>query len=93
MPVAHVEKLVRKQYLVTPSNVEKLQRLASDRGTSAAEIVRLAINAYEPNGASELDTPELMGLVSAHLKEAIRATRHTNRVVAKTLKGLDKGQQ
>lgn len=92
MSTVQSEKLVRKQYFVTPGNVEKLQRLASDRGTSAAEIVRLAIDAYESNGASELDALDLMELVSTRLKEAIRATKHTNRVVVRTLKALDQGQ-
>ena len=91
MATAQSEKLVRKQYFIAPSHVEKLQRIASDRGTSAAEVVRLAIDAYESNGVSELDAPDLMELVSSRLREAIRATRHTNRVVVKALEALDQG--
>lgn len=92
MATAQSEKLVRKQYFVTPNNVEKLERLASDRGTSAAEIVRLAIDAYESNEPTELDAPELMELVSTRLKEAIRATKYTNRMVSQTLRALDQGE-
>ena len=50
--------LVRKQFLVTPLNVEKLQRLAEENGTSAAEIVRKAIDAYEPRETDEMESPE-----------------------------------
>lgn len=83
--------LIRKQFLVTPLNIEKLQRLAEAKGTSAAEIVRKAIDAYEPHDEDEMESPELMELVSARLKEAIAATRKANRQVAKTLKALDTG--
>lgn len=83
--------LIRKQFLVTPLNVEKLQRLAEENGTSAAEIVRKAIDAYEPREQDETQAPELMELVGARLKEAITATRRANRQVARTLKALDTG--
>lgn len=81
--------LVRKQFLVTPLNVEKLQRLAEESGTSAAAIVRKAIDAYEPSEQGKPEAPELMELVSIRLKEALAATRKANRQVAKTLKSLD----
>ncbi len=81
--------LVRKQYLVSEGNVKKLEELASVKGTSAADIVRHAIDAYDPQGAGEMDTPELMALVSQKLKEAVSATRKANRNVAKSLKLLN----
>ncbi|MEJ2655477.1 MAG: hypothetical protein P8Z69_09325 [Acidihalobacter sp.] len=85
--------LVRKQFLVTQLNVEKLQRLAEQCGSSAAEIVRKAIDAYEPQDQDETESPELMELVSARLKDAIKATRRANRQVAQTLKALDTGSE
>ena len=87
------EKLVRKQFLISPSQVEKLNRLAKDEGTSVAEMVRLAIDTYNPDTAAiaDLNTSELMELVSQRLKEAITSTRKANRVVSNTLKKLSKG--
>ncbi|MCB1753885.1 MAG: ribbon-helix-helix protein, CopG family [Gammaproteobacteria bacterium] len=84
-------QLVRKQISLSDDNVKKLEMLATEKGSSVAEIVRLAIDAYDPHGASGMQVPELMELVSAKLKEAIASTRKANRVVSKTLKNLDKG--
>ncbi len=83
-------ELKRRQYLVTEENLSKLEKISKVEGVSATEIVRRAIDAYQPNEADELDAPELMELVSARLKEAIAATQKANRVVSKTLKTLSK---
>ena len=87
------EKLVRKQFLISPSQVEKLNRLAKDEGTSVAEMVRVAIDTYDPDTAAiaDLDAPELIELVSQRLKEAITSTQKANRAVGNTLKKLSKG--
>jgi len=77
--------LIRKQFLVTASNIEKLEQLASDQGSSVTEVVRKAIDAYDPHGAETMEAPELMQLVSGRLKEAIASTKHANKVVAKAL--------
>jgi predicted DNA-binding protein len=92
MPTPQTEKLVRKQFLISPGQIQKLDRLAKDEGTSAAEIVRNAIDTYDPNMAPfvELDAPELMELVSTRLKEAIASTQKANRTIDKTLKKLSK---
>ncbi len=78
--------LVRKQYLISEDNISKLDKLARSNHTSAAAIVRLAIDAYDPHGANTMDTPELMELVSARLKDAIASTKIAHQKVAKTLK-------
>lgn len=80
--------LIRKQFLVSASQIEKLSSLSVSEGKSEAEIVRLAIDAFEPKGADNIDAPELMELVSQRLKEAINSTKHANKVVSKTLKSL-----
>jgi cAMP phosphodiesterase len=80
--------LIRKQFLVSYSQVEKLSSLSASEGKSEAEIVRLAIDAFDPNGANNINTPELMELVSQRLEAAIRSTQQANAVVAKTLKSL-----
>jgi non-homologous end joining protein Ku len=81
--------LVRKQYLVSEDNIKKIQELARIEGTSAAEIVRQAIDAYDPNKVEDMDAPELIQLVSNRLKEAIAATKHANRKVSRVLKTLN----
>ena len=87
------EKLVRKQFLISPSQIEKLNRLARNEGTSVAEMVRQAIDTYNPDATAivDLDAPELMELVSQRLKEAITSTQKANRAVSNTLKKLSKG--
>lgn len=84
------EKLVRKQFLISPRQIEKLNRLARDEGTSVAQMVRQAIDTYNPDTAaiSGLDASELMELASERLKEAITSTQKANRAVTKTLKRL-----
>ena len=92
MPAVQTEKLVRKQFLISPSQVKKLNRIARNEGTSVAEIVRVAIDTYDPKRSTlaDLDAPELMELVSARLKEAIDSTQKANRTIDKTLKKLSK---
>jgi len=93
MQTTQAEKLVRKQFLISPSQIEKLNRLARNEGTSVAEMVRVAIDSYNPDTAAiaDLDAPELMELVSKRLKEAIASTKKANRTIDKTLKKLSNG--
>jgi rRNA-processing protein FCF1 len=86
------KKMVRKQFLVPPSMVRRLERLAAARGTSASEIVRQAINSYDVNAAEAMGSDDLMELVSQHLKDAIKSTRRAQRTVAKTLRALDEAE-
>ncbi|PXF58216.1 MAG: hypothetical protein C4B58_07195 [Deltaproteobacteria bacterium] len=86
--------LIRKQFLISESQIKKLDRLvksttAQGKKTSAAEMVRNAIDAYNPDGATnDLEASELIGLVHTRLQEAIKATKKANRVVAAGLKEL-----
>jgi hypothetical protein len=93
LPASQSEKLVRKQFLISPKQVKKLNRIARDEGTSVAEIVRAAIDTYNPNIAAfaNADTPEQMNLVSIRLKEAIASTQKANRNIDRALKSLSKG--
>ncbi|HAU68172.1 MAG: hypothetical protein P8I38_00960 [Arenicella sp.] len=45
--------LIRKQIMLSANNVEKLEAIASDKGTSVAEVVRLAVDSYDPSDKSE----------------------------------------
>ena len=81
--------LIRKQYLVSKSNVEKLEAIAATRGTSVTEVVRQAIDAYDPEGAAAIDAPDLMEVVASRLKEALKATRRANKRVNDAMAALD----
>lgn len=71
--------LVRKPYLVSESNIKKSNKIASDSGSSVDEIVRQAINAYDPIQTDTIETTELMDLVFERLKGAVKSTIRTNR--------------
>ncbi|MBU0682636.1 MAG: ribbon-helix-helix protein, CopG family [Proteobacteria bacterium] len=87
MQAVQSSNLVRKQYLISTNQIEKLDRLAKEKGSSAAEIVRQAIDAYEPDFGG-MDAPELMELVAVRVKEAIEDTRNTRARLSQTLKQL-----
>ena len=83
------EKLVRKQFLIYPSQVEKMEKLAKDENASVAEMVRKAIAAFNPdNDLSNMEESELLSLVSMKLQEAIIDTRNTRKHLDKTLEKL-----
>ena len=85
------ERLVRKQYLVSERQVEKLKLIASREDQSEAEIVRRAIDAFDPDAVDEMDAPEFVALVAERLKEAVKSTRAARRKMEKTLQALDAG--
>ena len=83
------QNLVRKQYLMSNEQISKVDRLAKKTGASSAQIVRLAVEAYDPERIrNEPDDTELMELVSARLKEAIKDTQQTRIKLEQTLQKL-----
>jgi hypothetical protein len=78
------KNLVRKQIMLSNSNISKLEKIASAHGSSMAEIVRLAVDRYDPN-VEELGDQELMSMVSEKLKAAIKETQRVSRRVKKTV--------
>jgi len=86
------EKMVRKQFLVTPFMAKRLAQIAAERGTSASAIVRQAIESFDATDAEAMEPRDLMDLVSLRLKEAIRATRRTERKVSEVLESLSEGK-
>ena len=76
--------LIRKQFLISESQIEKLDRLVKSTKVqggkiSAAKIVRNAIDAYNPDDATDdLEASELIGLVHTRLQETIKATKKAN---------------
>jgi hypothetical protein len=82
------ENLVRKQYLISPKQVKKLEILAKKQKTSAAQLVRAAIDAYNPDIPVDMKETELFDLVSARVKEAIADTQQTRSRLKKALDTL-----
>jgi competence protein ComGC len=82
------EKLVRKQFLIFPKQVKKLELLAKKQKTSAAEMVRCAIDAYDIDAQQDMEESELLELVSARVKEAIADTQNIRKRLDNTFKEL-----
>jgi len=91
--MAASSNLVRKQFLVSTKNVDKLHRIAKQRGGSMTEVVRNAIDAFEPEEAETLEAPELMALLAGQLQEALKATEAANRRVDAALEALERKQE
>lgn len=85
------ENLVRKQYLISPKQVKKLELLAKKQKKSAAELVRNAIDAFNPDLPVDMNESELFDLVSARVKEAVADTMETRKRLNKTLQELGVG--
>lgn len=83
------DNLVRKQYLITPRQIQKLKVLAKKQKSSAAEVVRMAIDAFNPDIPAEMNESELFDLVSARVKEAIKETQETRSRLKVTLAALE----
>ena len=82
------KNLIRKQFLVSENNVLKLEKIARSSGTSATEIVRRAIDAFDPESLHSQGESDLIDLVSIRLQEAIADTRATRKKLDKSLKKL-----
>ena len=88
MQTSQQKSLIRKQFLVSENNVIKLEKIARSSGTSATEIVRRAIDAFDPDSLHGLGESDLIDLVATRLQEATAETRMTRRRLEKTLKKL-----
>jgi|GEM_PF-1661845 len=71
-----VDELVRQQYLVPRRSVAKLRQLSKSQKVSATEIVRRAIDAYDPKSddrtAQEAAALELLAEVHGALRKSMR---------------------
>jgi non-homologous end joining protein Ku len=83
------EKLVRKQFLMYPTQIRKIESIARRQKTSAAEMVRKAIDAFNPDALEDMAETELLELVSARVKEAIAHTQKTRVRLAAALNKLE----
>jgi hypothetical protein len=82
-------KLVRKQILIYPAQAKKIELMAKRQKTSAAAMVRKAIDAFDPDAVSDMAETELLGLVRVRVKEAIRDTRKTRERLSAVLDTLE----
>ena len=83
------QKLLRKQHLIYPSQAEKLRVWAEAENTSASEMLRRAIDAFDPNSAGDMSESELFELARVRVKEAIEDTIATRKRVEATLKEIE----
>ena len=82
--------LVRKQLMLSNTNIKKIDRISKERKVSAANVVRLAIDSFNPdNILDDMDSSELAALVSTRLKETITDTINTRERLNKTLTLLE----
>lgn len=82
--------LVRKQVMLSDSNISKLNKISKKENVSVASVIRIAIDAYNPEINDE--DSELIELVSARLKEAVEDTQQTRKRLNKTLLKLERDQ-
>ena len=82
------KNLVRKQIMLSQSNIDELEKIADDKDASVAEVVRLAVDSYNPT-TEDMGDQELMALVSKKLKEAIKATDRASETVRKTVEEFE----
>jgi hypothetical protein len=83
------EKLIRKQFLIYPTQAKKIAMIAKRQKTSAAEMVRKAIDAFNPDAMAEMAETELLELVHARVKEAITDTKRTRARLSAALNALE----
>ncbi|MDZ7811341.1 MAG: hypothetical protein U5L11_16500 [Arhodomonas sp.] len=73
MGARDTERLIRRQYLVSRKHIEKVKLLSQAEGVSDAEIIRRAIEAYDPD-ATGVNEGELEAALEA-MEAALRQTR------------------
>lgn len=69
-------KTERVTLLISPDDKRQLQNLAEDRGITASELVRQAVQAY---GVSSIDETRELAALTAELRGAIPAMRKSLR--------------
>ncbi|WP_440998095.1 hypothetical protein [Arhodomonas sp. SL1] len=73
MGAPDTERLIRRQYLVSRKHIEKVKQLSQAKGVSDAEIIRRAIDAYDPD-ATGMNEGELEAALET-METALRQTR------------------
>ncbi len=83
------EKLIRKQFLIYPAQAKKIELMAKKQKTLAAEMVRKAIDAFNPDATPEMAYTDLLELVRVRVKQAIKDTKRTRERLSAALNKLE----
>jgi hypothetical protein len=90
-----VDELLRQQYLVPRRSVAKLRQLSRQHKVSVTEIVRRAIEAYDPlsgdRAAQEAAALELLAEVHGQLRKSIRRIDSEMAALQSRQRALDDG--
>jgi hypothetical protein len=91
-----IDQLVRQQYLVPRRSVAKLRQLSKQQKVSATEIVRRAIDAYDPVSenlaAQEAAALSLLAEVHGQLRKAMRRIDTSMAALQVRQRALDAGK-
>lgn len=68
---------------LSSSNIEKLERISTEKNLSVSEVVNQAVEQYSPH-IEYLTDRDLMGLASKKLKTAIEDTQRVSSNIRKT---------
>ena len=90
---ASQDHLIRKQYLVSREQAKKVEKIARSNGSSAAEIVRMAIDAYDPDIAPNGGEHEILQLALDQVQGAIKLTQGARRRLKRTRTDLSRKHQ
>jgi hypothetical protein len=71
--------VVRKQILLDAAQNKRLRRLRAETGISESEIVRRALDAYDPRGGSDLQSEDVRELLEALIAQNAK-TEHALRL-------------
>jgi hypothetical protein len=90
-----VDELLRQQYLVPRRSVAKLRQLSRQHKVSVTEIVRRAIDAYDPlsgdRAAQEAAALELLAEVHGQLRKSMRRIDSEMAALQSRQRALDDG--
>jgi hypothetical protein len=90
-----VDELMRQQYLVPRRSVAKLRQLSRQHKVSVTEIVRRAIEAYDPlsgdRAAQEAAALELLAEVHGQMRKSIRRIDSDMTALQSRQRALDDG--
>lgn len=75
------EPFLRRQFLVSKKNEAKLKAIAKRESVSATEIVRRAIEDYDPDSISEVDLEEAIEIMAQSITTARKAVRNASKFV------------
>ena len=73
--------LKRKQFLLRTNDLEKLDDLVKEAGCSESEIIRRALEDYEPYSINDSEFERMLELMRDSVSSAIKAVKSTRKEV------------